>query len=259
MITAGIDMGAQTVKVVILQDKQILSYSLILAGWNPLGSAENALELAMAQGEVNQGDIEQIVATGIGRKIVSFANTYATEVTCDAKGAAWLRKTTKGVIDIGAEESRALKCDAGGRVTQFAANDKCAAGVGAFLEAMARALEISVEEMAELSLQSHKEVPVNATCVIFAESEVVSLVHAKTPKADIARAIHDAIASRTVSMARRAGVEKDVTLIGGVARNIGVVDCLKRRLGTELWVPENPQIVGALGAALVAQSTREQQ
>ncbi|MFA4917082.1 MAG: acyl-CoA dehydratase activase [Syntrophales bacterium] len=254
MITAGIDVGIQTVKAVIVRDNQLLSHSLVMAGWDPEISLREAMDEAMEKAGVSQDKIGKITATGIGRKEVSFANDYATEVTCDAKGAAWLFPSVRTVIDIGAEESRGAKCDSTGKVLDFVNNDKCAAGVGAFVEAMARALEVKIEDMAELSLQSQKEIAMNVTCVIFAESEVISLIHAKTPKHDIARAIHDAISSRTTAMVRRIGIEKDVAMIGGVAKNAGVIDSLRRYLGVDVLVPENPQIVGALGAALLAVS-----
>jgi benzoyl-CoA reductase subunit D len=158
------------------------------------------------------------------------------------------------VIDVGAEEARGIRCDAAGRVIDFAKNEKCAAGVGAFVEAMAHALELKIEEMGRVSLQSTKLIPMNVTCVVFAESEVISLIHAKTPKPDIARAIHEAIATRTTSMARRVGIEREVAFIGGVAKNAGVVERLRQHLDTDILIPEEPQIIGALGAALIASS-----
>jgi predicted CoA-substrate-specific enzyme activase len=254
MISAGIDVGAQTVKVVIVKDGRILAHSTVAAGWDPPMAAKQALDEAVKKAGISRSDIKKIVGTGIGRKELTFVNDSVSEVVCDAKGALFLLPSARTVIDIGADESRAMKCNAEGKVLDFAKNEKCAAGVGAFVEAMSRALEMSVDEMAKQSLLSDKDIPMNATCVIFAESEVVSLIHAKTPKPDIARAIHDAIASRTASMTRRLGVEEKVILIGGVAQNAGFVDCLKRRLGVDVVVPENPQIVGALGAALLATS-----
>ena len=173
-------------------------------------------------------------------------------MTCSAKGAAWLHPSVRTVIDIGAEESLAVKCDATGKVLNFAKNDKCAAGVGAFVDAMAKALDVRIEDMGELSLRSQQEIQVNVTCVVFAESEVVSLIHSGTPEVDIARAIHDAIASRTVAMVRRIGIEQDILLIGGGANNVGIVDSLEREMGVKVIVPEKPQFVSALGAALLA-------
>jgi benzoyl-CoA reductase subunit D len=190
----------------------------------------------------------------VGKKEVSFRNDEVTEVGAAAKGAISLYPSSRTIIEVGAEEGRALRCDENGRVLDFVINEKCAAGAGAFTEAMARALEIPVTEMGPLSLNSEQETPMNAQCAVFAESEVVTLVHQKTAKEDIARAIHDAIASRISSMVRRLSIEKDVTLVGGLAKNIGFVESLKRDLKMDVNVPEDPDYVGALGAALVAQN-----
>ena len=253
MITAGLDVGAQTVKVAILKDRNLLSHSIVLCGVQRKGSIDQAFNEALQKAGISREEIKGIVATGTGKTDVDFANSNISEIIADAGGALWFCPTAKTVIDIGAEESRGLKCNADGKVLDFAKNEKCAAGVGAFVESMARALELNTEEMGELSIKSQKEIPMNVTCVVFAESEVISLIHSNIAKPDIARAIHDAIATRTTSMVRKVGIEKDVALIGGVAKNIGVIAGLKRHLGVDnIKVPEEPQIIGAIGAALIA-------
>lgn len=252
MITAGVDIGAETLKVVILKDGQVLSHSVVLVGIDMKRSTEQALGEALHKAGITVDDLEHVTATGTGRKHAPFAHDQVGEVIADAKGAAWFFPTVRTVIDVGAEESRGVKCDAEGRVLDFARNEKCAAGTGAFVEAMAKALEVKVEEMGELSLLSREEIPLNVTCVIFAESEVVSLIHSGVNKVDIIRAIHNAIATRTVSMVRRIGIEKDVVFIGGVAKNVGVGALLGKHLGVAPLIPDNPQIVGALGAAIIA-------
>lgn len=253
MTTVGIDMGAKTTKVVILKDGRVVARCMVLTGFDQKEAAEKALAEALQQAGLRREDVKRMVATGVGRKAVPFAQDDVTEVRADARGAVFLFPAAKTVIDVGAEEGRAIKCTPEGKVADFAINEKCAAGAGTFVEAMARALELRLDDMGTLSLRSQKAVPMNAQCTVFAESEVVSLVHAKTPKEDIARAIHDAIASRITSMARRVGIEKDIALIGGVARNVGFVDALRRGLETDgLLIPEDPEFVGALGAALVA-------
>jgi benzoyl-CoA reductase subunit D len=156
------------------------------------------------------------------------------------------------VLDVGAEEGRAIRCNEQGKVLDFALNEKCAAGAGAFTEAMSRALEVDIEALGPMSLESTQAIPMNAQCAVFAESEVVSLLHAKTPKEDIARAVHDAIASRIVSLARKVGFEPDVVLMGGLARNPGFVDSLERALDCRVSIPEDPEYTGAYGAALAA-------
>jgi benzoyl-CoA reductase subunit D len=252
MITAGIDMGAKTIKVVILNDSQVASSSITLGGLDTRQSAQRAFDEALRNAGLSLDEIAHITATGAGRRGAPLAHDEVTEVGAGAKGATFLFPATRTVIDVGAEEGRGIRCEGNGKVVDFVINEKCAAGAGAFIEAMARALELKLEEMGELSLQSTKAVPMNAQCVVFAESEVVSLVHAKMPKADIVRAVHDAIASRIISMVRRVGVEKEVILIGGMAQNIGFVDSLRRGLEMEIVVPEEPEFVGALGAALIA-------
>jgi benzoyl-CoA reductase subunit D len=252
MITAGIDMGAKTIKVVILNDSQVAAKSILLGGLDTCQSAEQAFDEALKSADLSSNAIEHITATGAGRRGAPLAHDEVTEVGANAKGAVFLFPAARTVIDVGAEEGRGIRCDGGGKVVDSVINEKCAAGAGTFTEAMARALELKLEEMGKLSLQATKAVPMNAQCTVFAESEVVSLVHAKTPKADIVRAVHDAIASRIISMVRRVGVEKEVVLIGGMAKNIGFVDSLKRGLEMDLVVPEEPEFVGALGAALIA-------
>lgn len=252
MITAGIDMGAKTIKVVILNDSQVAAKSMLLGGLDTRESAQQAFDEALKRAKLSFDEIKHITATGAGRRGAPLAHDEVTEVGANAKGAAFLFPAARTVIDVGAEEGRGIRCDGGGKVVDFVINEKCAAGAGTFTEAMARALELKLEEMGKLSLQATKAVPMNAQCTVFAESEVVSLVHAKTPKADIVRAVHDAIASRIISMVRRVGVEKEVVLIGGMAKNIGFVDSLKRGLEMDLVVPEEPEFVGALGAALIA-------
>ena len=252
MITAGIDMGAKNVKVVILKDGKVLAQSMALGGFDQQETAEQVLDEALRQAQRPQGDVEHIIATGVGRKIPSFAEDNVTEVGADAIGVHFLFPSARTVIDVGAEEGRGIKCDAAGRVIDFAINEKCAAGSGTFTESMARAVEVSLEEFGKLSLKSTKSIPMNAQCAVFAESEVVSLVHAKTPKEDISRAVHDAIAERISSMVRRVGVEKNVALIGGMARNVGFTDALQRSLEADLLVAEEPEFVSALGAAIIA-------
>ncbi len=252
MITAGIDMGAKTTKVVILKGDNVVAKSLVLTGFEQQQAADKALANALAQAKMSKSDIQHAVATGAGRKAVPWIKGNVTEVSADARAMAFLCPTVRTIIDVGAEEGRAIKCAGDGKVADFAVNEKCAAGTGAFVEAMARALELDLEDMGALSLQSDRVVPVNAQCTVFAESEVVSLIHAKIAKQDIVRAIHDAITARIVAMARRIGIAPDVALIGGIAHDVGFIDALKRGLELDVLVPADPEYVGALGAALIA-------
>ncbi|MCJ7520686.1 MAG: acyl-CoA dehydratase activase [Dehalococcoidia bacterium] len=252
MSIAGIDMGAQSIKVVIVEDGKIQGRGIVPTGFEPLESAQKALDKAIEDAGISREDVKQIIATGAGRKSVSFAHRSITEVTADAKGVTTLHPSVRTIVDIGAEEARGISCDAQGRVLDFAKNDKCAAGAGAFVESMARALEIKVPELIQISLKSTQDAPINATCAVFAESEVVSLIHSKIEKADIAHAVHDAIASRVSSMVRRIPIENDVAFIGGVANNAAIVDVMNKHLGVELVIPDKPEFVSAFGAALSA-------
>lgn len=246
-------MGAKTTKVAILQDGQVVARALTSTGFDQQEAAQTALAEALAAAGLAKSNVARIFVTGVGRAQASFADGALTEVAADARGSFLLNRNVRTLIDVGAEEGRAIKCTAEGKVSDFAINEKCAAGAGSFVEAMSRALELPLEKMGEMSLRSHQAVAMNAQCTVFAESEVVSLVHAKTPKEDIVRALHDAIANRIVSMARRVGVEESVGLVGGVAYNAGFVDSLRRCLEVaSVWVPPQPEFVGAIGAAVAA-------
>lgn len=252
MITAGVDCGSKNVRVLILKDGEILAKAMVPAGMDTAAAAQKAYEKALEGGGLEADDVEKIVATGAGRNELRFKNDMVTEVGADARGAIYLFPEARTIIDVGAEEGRAIKIDSQGKVVDFAINEKCAAGAGAFTEAMARALEVELDELGRLSLQSTQAIPMNAQCAVFAESEVVTLVHKKTAKPDMARAIHDAIADRITSMVRRVGIEEKIALIGGVAYNVGFVKSLEEDLEMKVLIPDSPEFVGALGAALVA-------
>lgn len=256
MVAAGIDLGARTVKAVIVDGSRILSKSIVVTGFDQKKSAEEALEAAMKAAGLSRRDVANVVATGVGRKVCLeppiSASREVTEVTADAMGGVFVHPAARTIIDVGAEEGRAVRCDERGSVKDFVINERCAAGAGTFVEAMARALEVRVEDMGPLALKSTRTIAMNAQCTVFAESEVVTLIHERTAKEDIAKAIVDAIAARIASMVRRVGIERDVLLIGGVARNVGFVEALKRELGVDVVVPPEPEYVGAIGAALIA-------
>ena len=252
MITAGMDLGSKFIKIVIMKDGEVISKVKRLSGFEQEVSSSEALKEAIKAAGIKPSEIDNIVATGVGRKIAPHASSTVTDVGAAARGAIAHLPTAHTVIDIGAEEGRAILVGDDGKVRDFAINEKCAAGSGTFTESMSRALEIPVEEIGPLSLQSSNAVPMNAQCAVFAESEVVSLLHARTPKQDIARAVHDAIASRIVSMARRVSITPDVCLIGGMAFNVGFLDSLKRTIEMEVHVPEEPDFVSAKGAAWIA-------
>jgi len=252
MITAGIDCGAKNVRVLVLGDGKLLGRGHSAAGTDPATAAEKAFDQALGAAGVARNVVTRVLATGTGKKEPAFSDDVVTEVGAVARGMHFLEPAVRTVIDVGAEQRTAVKLAADGGVVDFAINDKCAAGAGVFLEAMARALEVPIEGIGPLSLESKTAVPIRARCVVFAETEVVSLVHQCTPKPDVARAIHDALADPISAMCRRLAVEAPVAVVGGVANNIGFRKALAEGLGSELVVVDEPEYVGALGAALVA-------
>lgn len=253
MITAGIDMGSRTIKILVLRDGEVVGRALALSGFDAAGRARELLRGVLDGAGLDRTALGRIAATGVGRDEVTDRDLTLTEVGAAARGACQLVPGARTVIDIGAEEGRALRCDGTGRVLDFCVNEKCAAGTGAFTEAMARALEVSVEELGPLSLKSTRSIPINTQCAVFAESEIVSMIHGNVAKEDMARAVHESIAQRVVSMVRRVGCEPAVVLVGGMARNVGFVAALKQGLELDgLHVPEAPEFCAALGAALAA-------
>ncbi len=252
MITMGIDLGAKYIKVIILKDIKIIAKTNVLAGFDVEKSAQLAVDKALKEAGIKKDDLNKVVSTGVGEKLAPFYDETRSTVGCDSLGAVYLHPNARSVIDVGAEEGRGMRCDETGKIIDFEVNEKCAAGAGAFTEAMSRALEVPLEELGALSLKSTEEIPMNAQCTVFAESEVVTMVHNKVSKANMARAVHDAMASRITSMIRKIGFDKDVVLVGGVANNVGFIDSLNNDLGLKVVVPEDPEYVGALGAALAA-------
>ena len=219
MITAGIDCGAKNTKTIIMKDGKIIGKGKQLTGFDQKQAVETSLEEAVQAAGIARDDIQRIYGTGSGKNVISMADDDVNDIKAMSKGAHYFFPNARTVADVGAEEGRAAKMDESGNPIDFAINEKCAAGAGAFIETMARALEVTIEEMGLLCLQSAKEIPMNAQCVIFAESEVVGLIHAKTDKSDISKAIHDSMASRIVSMIRRIGVSEDIAMLCGVAYN----------------------------------------
>ena len=256
MIAAGIDCGAKTTKAVILKDGTIIGKGMVSTGFDQVNAVENSLDRAVKQAGIARKDIQRVGGTGSGKNAVKIANASVSEIKAMARGAFYFFPKTRTVADVGAEEGRAARLDVNGNPVDSATNEKCAAGAGTFIETMARALEVSIEEMGLLCLQSDRQIPLNAQCAIFAESEVVGLIHAKTAKPDISRAIHDSIAGRIASMIRRIGVNEDVALIGGLARNPGFVASITRQLNVNrLYTPPDPEFGAAVGAAVSAAET----
>ena len=252
MITVGIDVGTQSVKAVILKDGEAISRGKAFSGFDPAKAAEQAFGEALEKSNLSLSDVNHVTATGSGMDMAPNSNSTVSMMGADAKAGVYLFPTVRTIIDVGAEEARAVKCDDNGIMRDFVVNERCAAGAGAFIEAMARALEVKLEEMGPLSLKAERASSINASCVIFGESDVVTLIHRQESKPEIARAIFDAMADRVSSMVHRLGVNPDVVLLGGVAKDVGFVASLKRKLGVDVLIPKYPEYAGALGAALVA-------
>ncbi|MEJ2739344.1 MAG: acyl-CoA dehydratase activase [Dehalococcoidia bacterium] len=255
MIVAGIDIGGKNVHVVIMKDGEVIARGRASTGINKTKVAESTYIDSLKIAGLAHENVEYAIATGSSARRATFVNSTIPDATADACGVITLIPSARTIIDVGAEEGRAIKISPEGKVLDFAVNDKCASGTGAFVDTMARALELDIDEMARISLQSTTTIPLNAQCAVFGESEVVSLIHAKVPKHDIARAVHDAIAGRISAITRIVGLEKDIVLIGGVAHNVGLIDALTREIGTDIIVPDNPDYAGALGAAITAEQS----
>jgi benzoyl-CoA reductase subunit D len=248
----GIDCGAKNTRVLVLADSDVLAKYLMPSGFDQSTSAETAYEIALKEAGLHREDVAHITATGAGKEEAIMAQSTITEVSADAKAAHSLFPSARTVIDVGAEEGRAIRISDTGKIVDFAINDKCAAGSGTFIETIALVLEIDVEEMGPLSFKSDRVVSMKAQCAVFAESEVVSLIHAKYTKADIAQAVHNATAERVAAMTRKTGLEKDVVLMGGMSRNSGFVDSLQRVMKERVLIPVDPEFSCALGAAMAA-------
>ena len=257
MRVAGCDVGSLTAKAVIMEGETILSQAVIRALTRPTDSAETVLRQALDQAGLTRRDLAFCMGTGYGKDQIAFADDVTSEIACHARGAWWHAPGTRTVIDIGGQDAKAIRLDADGRVIRYAYNDKCASGTGRFLEIMAEALEVELEAMGTVGAQAEETLSISNQCVIFAETEVVSLVNEGRSVPDIVDALHRAMANRVAALARGIGIENDVTMTGGVAKNSGVFTALATGLGTELKALAgiDPQINGALGAALLASET----
>lgn len=252
MIYAGIDIGSLTADAVVIRDNGVLGSCVLPTGANSEAAAKEAFYCALLRAGIAESDVAGIAATGYGRSSVPFAQRTITEITCHAVGARFLCPEGSTVIDIGGQDSKVIRLGDEGRVEDFAMNDKCAAGTGRFLEVMAAALETDLESLGRLSQHSTEHIRISSTCTVFAESEVVSLVARGVPKEDIIRGLHEAVAERIYGMVRRLRAHAPFVMTGGVAKNSGVVAAIESRLDSKLFIPSEPQIVGALGAALMA-------
>ncbi|NLY71569.1 MAG: hypothetical protein GX076_07860 [Clostridiales bacterium] len=250
---AGIDNGSTSTNAVIIDNNNnIISFAIVPTGVKVAESAQKALDEALNKAGLEIEDISKIVTTGYGRARIDFRTKDVTEITCHAKGAYFLNPNVRTIIDIGGQDSKVIRLDENGNVTDFVMNDKCAAGTGRFIEMMAQSLQLTLEEMSTYGLKWNEDIAISSMCSVFAQSEVVSLIASDKKLEDIVHGINNSIASKVISLGKRGKLEREFMMTGGVARNIGVVRAIEEKLEAEITVPEEPDICGALGAALIA-------
>ncbi len=252
---AGIDIGSTMTKVVIIDDEENIVSSVIShTGAEHRRLANRVMEEALKKADISFDEIDYVIATGYGRINVPFADRQVTELSCHARGVSKFLPTVHLAIDIGGQDSKALKIR-DGKLIDFVMSDKCAAGTGRFLEVLAPTLGLKVEDLGEVSLKATKKIKISSTCTVFGQQEVISLLSEGEAIADIVAGLHDAIASRVSSMARKLKIEPDVVFTGGVAKNSGVARALGEKLGYDIFIPDEPLLSGALGAALLGKET----
>jgi predicted CoA-substrate-specific enzyme activase len=253
MIVAGCDIGSLSAKAVILKDGEILAYQVIRAKSRPEESAREVMEDVMEQSDISIDSIDYCVGTGYGRNQIPFADAVESEIACHGRGVIWLVPSIRMVLDIGGQDAKAIRLDEAGNVIRYVYNDKCASGTGRFIEIMAEVLGVALEDMGEISAQAEEPVTISNQCVVFAETEIISLINEGRKLPDIVGGLHRAMAHRVASLAKGIELEEDISFTGGVAKNRGMFSALEEALGVTIKSPGvDPQITGALGAALFA-------
>jgi (R)-2-hydroxyacyl-CoA dehydratese activating ATPase len=250
---AGVDVGSTQTKAAIIDESgRLVGRSLIDTGANVVRAAEHAYEQALADAGLEEREIGFVVGTGYGRYRVTFGDTQVTEISCHGRGAVHMFPATRTVVDMGGQDTKAIRVKPNGEIADFCMNDKCAAGTGRFLGAAAAALDIPIGELGPMALRAERPVKITTTCTVFAESEVLSWMAKGKKIEDILLGVHQSIVSRSVGLMRRVGIEEEVTFTGGVTKNLGMVRALEDALGVRVNVGEDSHYMGALGAALFA-------
>jgi len=253
MHAGGVDVGSTQTKAVVVNERgELVGRSLIPTGANVVAAAKEAFQAALDDAVVREADVAYVIGTGYGRYKVTFGDSQVTEISCHARGAANMFAGTNTVLDMGGQDTKAIKVRPDGEVIDFCMNDKCAAGTGRFLQAAAFALEIPLDELGDTALKAQKPVKISTTCTVFAESEVLSWAAKGKRLEDILMGVHRSIAARSISLLTRVGIEAPVTFTGGVARNPAMVAVLNEMMGLTMNVSEESHYMGALGAALFA-------
>lgn len=253
MLTCGVDIGARSIDIVLFDGAQIVESIVIDTGAFPRENALEAYRNLLRSADVTSSDVDRTVATGYGRNYFDEADRSATEILCHAKGVAYLFPSVRTIIDIGGQDSKMIEVGVGGRVLNFVMNDRCAAGTGKFIEIVANTLNITLEETGKVVQGVNEICDISSMCAVFAESEIIGLLHKGVARKVILRGVFRSVARRTLGMAGKVGLRNDIIFTGGVARNEGVLQALKQETGIdEIKVPHEPQITGALGAAIIA-------
>jgi predicted CoA-substrate-specific enzyme activase len=254
VITAGVDIGSTYTKVVLLDDYKRIGYGLIATTSSSENAAQEAFRQAISMAKIQKEDVRYMVSTGYGRRITTLANETISEISANARGSKWIGEKLgiRTIIDIGGQDTKVISLDDNCNILNFAMNDKCAAGTGRFLELLANVLDVPLDDMGPLSLQSQSPVDITTTCLVFAKSEVAANIANGKKKEDLIAGIHRAIARRLIVMAKKVGINREVFFDGGPARNIGMRKTFETELGFSIHVPDMPQIVTATGAALIA-------
>ncbi len=254
MFKAGVDIGSRTVKVVVIEAeaKKVVAWGITDTGPIPARTASDLFGDTLKQSRIDREEVGSITSTGYGRSSIDWTDQTVTEISCQAAGCSALYPQARTVIDIGGQDSKVIALSEGGQVRDFALNDRCAAGTGRFLEMVASIVDVGVEELATLAGGANKSIEMNSTCAVFSESEIVGLLAQGNRATNIARGVMDAIARRTKSLAGSLSYESTVVFTGGVAKNRAMVEALERHLSCEILVPDDPQLTGAFGAALLA-------
>lgn len=253
-ITAGIDLGSTYAKVTILKNLDVVGYAISPTGSDHNETAKKTFERALGIAKIDAKLVQYKISTGYGRRVVDFSDENISEISANATGVEHIARTigVRTIIDIGGQDTKVISLDDNLKMVNFAMNDKCAAGTGRFLEVLARVMSVPLDDMGEISLKSQKPVDITTTCLVFAKSEIATLIFKGIPKEDIIAGIHQAVARRLVGMAKKVGIKDVVFFDGGPARNKGMIAALEKEMGRKIYVPPMPQIVTATGAAILA-------
>jgi predicted CoA-substrate-specific enzyme activase len=250
---AGIDMGAKSTKVIIMDgERKVRGKSAIRTRPDFTAVSKDALAIALDQAGIKESDLNYVATTGFGRYNVPFRDIQITDITCVGRGAVHLFPKTRCILDIGAQSTRAIRVLENGKVHEFRTNDKCAAGAGGFIERASKYLEITIEQVGDLSMRADKPQTISSVCAVLAESEIINHVSNGQTVENILYGVHQSLASRAMALLKRVGLEEEITFVGGVARQKGMVKALEETVKKKVNVSDEPEMVGALGAALLA-------